>query len=280
MLAFTRNEDLAVVPISGGAAKQITKLPRGAHFGSLQWLPDGSAILYEGQGGHLYIAFLSGNPPSPRDLGPWYQGFSISSDGSEVVHAVNSPAMGIEVLNLASGKRTLIHKTSKVVWDAKISPDGEWIAYQMTLHDPPRATDDEPNCAPPTIGLHIYSTRTKTDRAVTIAGAPKDWDNVKSFRWSPDSKRLALTLGTTDCDYPGSANGVFITSIDLKSQIRVSQTDMSFEPVFSPDGAALAFVDFSDSPARLIRYDFATGSRTLIRRATQNDNYYRLMDWR
>jgi WD40 repeat protein len=87
MLAFTRNEDLAVVPISGGAAKQITKLPRGAHFGSLQWLPDGSAILYEGQGGHLYIAFLSGNPPSPRDLGPWYQGFSISSDGSEVVHA-------------------------------------------------------------------------------------------------------------------------------------------------------------------------------------------------
>src|SRR5262249_40291408 len=118
------------------------------------------------------------------------------------------------------------------------------------------------------------------DRAVTIAAAPKDWDNLKSFQWSPDSKRLALTLGTTDCDYPGSANGVFVTSIDLKSQIRVSQTDMSFEPIFSPDGTSLAFVDFSDSPARLIRYDFATGARMLIRRATQNDNYYHLLDWK
>jgi Tol biopolymer transport system component len=124
--------------------------------------------------------------------------------------------------------------------------------------------------------------RSKTDAAVTIGVAPKDWQNVKSYSWSPDSKRLALTLGTVDCDYPGTANGVFVTTVDFKSQLRASVRDMSYEPVFSPDGKAIAFVDFSDpdSRAQLMRYELATGTRTLIGRATQADNYYRLLDWK
>ena len=288
-LAFTHAENpravpnssqiLAVVTTEGGIAKEITRLPPGAHFGSVGWLPDGNGIVYEGKDGHLFIAPVSLNGSVTRDLGPWYQGFSVSPDGSKIFHAVNSPRMGIEVLDVASGQRTLMLRTAKVVWSAKVSPDGQWIAYQITLRDPPRTKDDEPTCAPPVIGLRIYSTRTKTDTAVTIAAAPKDWNNVKSFNWSPESKRLVLTLGTTDCDYPGTANGVFITTVDLKSQIRASINDMSFEPIFSPDGTAVAFVDFYESPARLIRYEMATGARTLIRRATEADNYYRLLDW-
>jgi len=105
---------------------------------------------------------------------------------------------------------------------------------------------------------------------------------VKSYSWSPDSKRLAITLGTVDCDYPGSANGVFITSLDLRSQVRASLGELSFEPLFSLDGNSIAFVDFSDSDsrARLIRYDLATGTRTLIQRAPESDNYYRLLGWK
>jgi Tol biopolymer transport system component len=127
--------------------------------------------------------------------------------------------------------------------------------------------------------LRLYSMRTKADVAVRLK-APKDWDNVKSFSWSPDSKRIALTVGTTDCDYPGSANGVFITTVDLKSQSRISDGDMSFEPLFSPDGTSVAYIDFSESPAKLMRYEIATGRRTLIRRGTEADNYYRLIDWK
>ncbi len=56
---------------------------------------------------------------------------------------------------------------------------------------------------------------------------------------------------------------------------------MSFEPVFSPDGSAVAFVDLSEPPARLLLYDLTTGELRLIRRATEEDNYYyRLLDWR
>ena len=286
-LAFTRSEDpratsspqvLSVISVNGGVARQIARVESGKHFGSIGWLPDGSAIVFEGKDGHLFLAKLSLNE-APRDLGPWYQGFSISPDGLKIVHAVNAPVTGLEVLDVASGRRTLIHKTSKVVWSAQFSPDGQWIAYEMTFRDPPKATDDEPDCTPPTIGLHVYSLRANRDTAVRIA-APKDWDNVKSFSWSPDSKRLAITVGTTDCDYPGSANGVFVTSLDLGKQSRVSDGDMAFDPVFSPDGSSLAYIDFSDPPAKLIRYDIATGSRTLIRRATQTDNFFRLLDWR
>src|SRR5439155_27092376 len=157
-----------------------------------------SAIVFEGRDGHLMLAALAQSGRAPRDLGPWYQGFSVSPDGSKIVHAVNSPAMGLEVLDIASGQRTLVHKTSRVVWDAKFSPDGQWVAYQITFRDPPRTKQDEPSCAPPSIGLRIYSMRLKTDTAVTIAAAPREWDNVKSFNWSPDSKRIILTLGTTD----------------------------------------------------------------------------------
>src|SRR5437773_648529 len=101
---------LSVVPAGGGAAKQVAQLPQGVPFRSLGWLPDGRAIVFEGRDGHLFLATLPQNGRAPRDLGPWYQGFSLSPDGSKIVHAVNSPAMGIEVLDIASGQRSLIHK--------------------------------------------------------------------------------------------------------------------------------------------------------------------------
>jgi len=71
-----------------------------------------------------------------------------------------------------------------------------------------------------------------------------------------------------------------MTSVDQKSQIRVSSGEMSLEPVFSPDGAALVFVDFSDLPAKLIRYDIATRNRTVFRRGSATDNFYHLLDWK
>jgi hypothetical protein len=39
-------------------------------------------------------------------------------------------------------------------------------------------------------------------------------------------------------------------------------------------------VDFSDSPARLLLYDLTRRTTRLIRRATQQDNVYRLSGWR
>src|SRR5439155_17120165 len=134
--------------------------------------------------------------------------------------------------------------------------------------------------SPPYCVFRHYSMRTNAVGAVTIYATPRDLNIFKSFDWSPDSKRLAHPAGTTECDYPGSANGVFMTSVDQKAQIRVSAGEMSLEPVFSPDGTALVFVDFSDPPAKLIRYDIATRNRTVFRRGSETDNSYHLLDWK
>src|SRR5437667_11797171 len=161
-LAFTTSSQvLSIMSVAGGPPKQMMKLPAGSHFGQIGWMKDGRSLLYEGEGGHLFIILTSQDGSIPRDLGPWYQGFSDSPDGSAVVHAVNSPVSGLEVLDIPTGRRTMIHVTVQVVGNAKFSPDGQWIAYEMTFRAPPRTKNDEPDCTPPSIGLRLYSVRTK-----------------------------------------------------------------------------------------------------------------------
>jgi Tol biopolymer transport system component len=55
---------------------------------------------------------------------------------------------------------------------------------------------------------------------------------------------------------------------------------MSFEPVFSPDGNSIAFVDSSEPPARLWEYRISSGALRLVRRASEEENSYRLLDWK
>ncbi|MDP9280421.1 MAG: hypothetical protein M3P00_13470 [Gemmatimonadota bacterium] len=205
-------------------------------------------------------------------------GVELLTGASRIVHAVNSPSQGLEILDVATGKRTLVHKTSKVVWDASFSPDGKHIAYRTTIKDPPPATDDEPNCEPPTLGLRLFTLADGSDRALEIR-APKEWEDVKGYAWSPDGSRIAVMVGTVDCDYPGSAVGVFLASLDAKSQIRISKSSMALDPVFSPSGSEIAFADAAQSPARLMRYNLASGALTLIVAGTETENYFHLHGW-
>lgn len=274
-------QKLVVMSISGGERGEIVELPQGAHFGGIGWRPDGAAIAYEamvkGKSDDLYIAPVPPAKGEPRNLGHWYQGFSFSPDGKQLVHAVNEHETGLEVLDIASGKSALIYKSETIVWDARYSPDGKYIAYVMTLHEPERDPDGM-DCTPPTLGLFLYSIEQKTSKQVTVKNAPGD--DMKNFAWSPDGKHIALTLGATECDYPGSTAAVFLTDISQTHQVRLSTGDMAFEPAFSPDGSAVAFVDFSNSPAKLMRYTIASGKLDLIRQASPESNYYSLRDWK
>lgn len=260
--------------------------PAGTGFGQVAWTPDGSAIAYEatarGNGG-MDGLFLAPFPPErgpARNLGHWYQGFSFSPDGRRIVHAINSP-FALEVVDVATGTRTLLHKASNVVWGAKFSPDGKFIAYQKTVGEPASSVqgneDDEPDCGSPNIELHLYSLIDGSDTAVSIPKAPP---SVYNFSWSPDSQRLAIELGTEDCGSPSVDAAVFVTSVDQKVQKQISTSSPSAQPAFSPDGSAIAFVDSSHPPARLLRYDLASKTRSVIRRASTKENDYRLLEWK
>jgi len=281
----TPEKKVVVKTLPAGPETEIVKIPRGAYFRDLEWLPDGKTVAYQavvhGKSGELFFAPVPPAGEPPRKLGDWYQGISFSPDGSKLLHAVNGPGSpGLEIVETGSGKRAMLHVARSIVWEARYSPDGRYIAYTMTLRNPPLATDEEPNCAGPTIGLWLYSVANHSDTQVVIRAAPKDWDNVKNFRWSPDGRRIALTLGTTDCDYPGSAAGVFLTAADQKQQLRLSTSDLSVEPAFSPEGAAVAFVDVSEPRSKLMLYDLRSGKLTLIRQAGEQANWFTLLGWK
>jgi Tol biopolymer transport system component len=274
---------LSILSIDTRARRNVVALPAALHFGEIKWSPDGRFIGYEamdmGTGDHLFLVSADGEHAVPRDLGKWYQGLSFSPDGSRIVHAVNYPATGLEVLDVTTGKRALIHRTARVVWDATFSPDGKHIAYRTTVKEPPEATDEEPNCLPPTLGLRVFTLADGSDRALLIR-APSKWEDVKAYDWSPDGSRIAVMVGTVDCDYPGNAVGVFLTSLDDKSQIRISKSSMALDPVFSPSGSEIAFADAAQLPARLMRYNLATGALTLIAAGTERENYFHLHAWK
>jgi Tol biopolymer transport system component len=278
---------LLVMTLSTRVTTELLHPPVGTGFGQVAWTPDGSAIVYEatvrGNGGMEDDLFLAPFPPERgpvRNLGHWYQGFSFSPDGRRIVHAINSP-FALEVLDVATGTRTLLHKASNVVWEAKFSPDGTFIAYQKTVGEPARSVqgsaDDEPDCGSPNTELRLYSLIDGSDTAVSIPKAPP---SVYNFSWSPDSRRLAIELGTEDCGSSSGDAAVFVTSVDQKVQKQISTSSPSAQPAFSPDGSAIAFVDSSQSPARLFRYDLASGTRSVIRRASARENDYQLLDWK
>ena len=278
-------QKLVVKALPAGPESEIIKLTVGSSFQHLEWMPDGKAVAYDavvqGRGDDLFVVPVLPAPGQPRKLGEWYQGSSFSPDGSRIVHAVNGPeSRGLEAVELASGKRTMVHRTKAVVWDASYSPDGKYIAYRMTVRDPPPATDEEPDCGGPTIGLWIYSFVEHNSAQVVIRAAPTDWDDVKNFAWSPDSRRIALSLGTTDCDYPGSAAGVFLTDVEQKQQLRISTSSLSVEPTFSPDGTRVAFVDVSESQSKLMLYEIGSRSLRLLSQASEQANYYTLLSWK
>ena len=279
---------LLVMTLSTHTTTELVHPPAGTGFGQIAWTPDGGAIAYEatshGNGVVANDLFLAPFPPERgpvRNLGHWYQGFSFSPDGRRVVHAINSP-FSLEVLDVASEARTFLHKTSNVVWDAKFSPDGKFIAYQKTVGEPASsvqgsAGDDEPDCSSPNKELRLYSLIDGSDTAVNIANAPP---SVYNFSWSPDSRRLAIELGTEDCTSPSGDAAVFVTGVDQKFQKQISTSSPSVQPVFSPDGSAIAFVDSSQFPARLFRYDLAKENRSVLRRASAKENDYVLLEWR
>jgi Tol biopolymer transport system component len=278
---------LLVMTLSTRLTTELVHPPAGTGFGQIAWTPDGSAIAYEatarGNGGIADDLFLAPFPPERgpvRNLGHWYQGFSFSPDGRRIVHAINSP-FALEVLDVATGTRTLVHRASNVVWDAKFSPDGKFIAYQKTVGEPASSVqgseDDEPDCSSPNKELRVYSLVDDFDTAVNIPKAPP---SVYNFTWSPDSRRLAIELGTEDCTSPSGDAAVFVTSVDQKVQKQISTSSPSVQPAFSPDGSAIAFVDSSQFPARLFRYDLSSETRSVIRRASAKENDYLLLEWK
>lgn len=118
------------------------------------------------------------------------------------------------------------------------SPDGQWLAYVSfeTKHS----------------AIYVQLVRTGERRQVSaragINGAPE---------WSPDGKKLALTLGS-------SVGNPDIYILDLASQGLARLTDdpaIDTEPVWSPDGHNLYFTSDRAGSPQIYQIAAAAGAR-------------------
>ena len=118
------------------------------------------------------------------------------------------------------------------------SPDGQYLAYVSfeTKHS----------------AVYVQQVRTGERRQVSaragINGAPD---------WSPDGKKLALTLG-------GTAGNPDIYILDLASQVLTRVTDdpaIDTEPVWAPDGRSLYFTSDRAGSPQIYQIGIQSGAR-------------------
>jgi len=128
------------------------------------------------------------------------------------------------------------------------SPDGQWLAYVSfeTKH----------------AAVYVQLVRTGERRQVSaragVNGAPE---------WSPDGKKLALTLG-------GSSGNPDIYVLELDNQNLTRITDdpaIDTEPVWSPDGKALYFTSDRAGSPQIYRIPAQSGAHP--KRLTFGGNY-------
>jgi TolB protein len=128
------------------------------------------------------------------------------------------------------------------------SPDGQWLAY-VSFENKRSA-------------IYVQFVRTGERRQVSaragINGAPV---------WSPDGKKLALTLG-------GSSGNPDIYTLELQTQNLIRLTDdpaIDTEPAWSPDGKAIYFTSDRAGGPQIYRIGVNAGDRP--KRITFTGNY-------
>jgi Tol biopolymer transport system component len=151
---------------------------------------------------------------------------SLSPDGTRVVHmgpAVDGPADGLYITELASGNTSLLPGTTKGDMNPLWSPDGQTIAFT-------RGPSSGLIGAPGPYNLMLMNADGTNARQLTEGMAAN-----YAQAWMPDGDRLLYTTGSRD------RVSLQIINVQTSEVAPLFDTNYNGTVVVSPDGKRLAF---------------------------------------
>ncbi|QYM79162.1 S9 family peptidase [Horticoccus luteus] len=190
-----------------------------------------------------------------EDLFPAGDGFTFSPDGEELIYATAAESLRGETaggdgdlvaVNLRTGERRLVAKTSANGGAPRFSPDGKWLAYRAPARRDARSTRGQ---------LMVHNRSTGETRSLT-----PDFDRpVSEWAWAPDSAGLYFTA-PDDGRRP-----VWAVRLDGESPQRVVANGTNSALNITPDGHALVWLAQTlTQPPRVMRMARETGATTVL----------------
>jgi dipeptidyl aminopeptidase/acylaminoacyl peptidase len=212
--------ELWVVPAAGGAAKAVVQRPSSA--GGAVWSPAGEL------------------------------GFTLRGQ----LHTVGTACFSATTACEARAVAGLPSGVSQVRW----SPDGQWIAYLLTVPEDPavvaarRRGQDVIVATEVNRPVRLWVRRASGGDAVALTPATH---SAKDFAWAPDSRTLAVqTTEKSDADQDQMYRRIWRVTVDGGEPQLLTRTLGKLGPMaWSPDGVRLAFlgaVSFNDPLAQSV----------------------------
>lgn len=132
------NFEVWVKDLASGQEKGLTNGPLREHMPALS--PDGSSLVYDAHDGEkvtIYESAFGGGTPRPvREENVGQGSFQWTRAGDAVLYFHREAPGTVGLLNLKNGTRTVLLRHPRFnlsLADARLSPDGAWIAFPVPL---------------------------------------------------------------------------------------------------------------------------------------------------
>jgi Tol biopolymer transport system component len=199
------------------------------------WSPDGSRIAFIGEQGdsaQIFTAAPDGSGLTQVSRLPEDEISAVtwSPDGTRIAFAARRDGMRLDVINAdGSGLRTLARSLNDDFPDPSWSPDGKRLTFVRGESDRSRLSV-----------VNADGSGLTTLRRISL-----DTNEGGLPRWSPDGRRIAYV------DVRRGRFQVFTIRPDGRARRRVGTTSCALDPVWRPDGRALACVGLIRRSGRL-----------------------------
>lgn len=196
-VAFIQSGDLWVQTLPGGKPRRLT---RAGGYSAPAWVPSGRWILVQ-VNGHYVIIKPDGTDRSA--LGGLKR-VVWAPHGDQIAYLDEHGRLGVQTIGSRSGQRVLVdpgkdESIGNVTW----SPDGEWIAYDLT-----RGRGAERSYA------GLWRVPVSGGKPLEAYGRKGPFPCLQLAGWSPDGTHLLYWPGS--CSASGAADGLPLMAVSVR----------------------------------------------------------------